>query len=165
MLSGETIQQRIAQMGHLISTDYQGKDPLFIAVLNGAFMFAADLLRNISIPCEISFVKLSSYKEMKSTGTISQLVGLNADISGRHVIILEDIIDSGTTISWTLTALAKASTSSVEIASLLLKPEALTSSVRVKYLGFKIPNKFVVGYGLDYDGLGRNTASVYQIKS
>ncbi len=163
-IEAETIQKRIATLGKQIAEDYHGKRPLFIAILNGAFMFASDLLKSVSIDCEISFIKLASYEAMQSSGNVASLIGLKENIANRHIIIIEDIVDTGNTMQHVLPIFEAQRPASVEIASLLLKPEALSKPLALRYVGFEIPNKFVVGYGLDYDGLGRNLPEIYQLK-
>lgn len=163
-ISDEEIQNRIKQTANAINADYKGKTPLFISVLNGAFMFTSDLLKQIDLPCEVHFVKLSSYEGTSSTGDVKQLVGLNVDIKNREVIILEDIVDTGLTMSMLLKQIQALEPNSVAICSLLVKPEALQEKVAVTYCCFEIPEKFVIGYGLDLDGLGRNLPHIYQIK-
>ena len=160
----KAIEERVAALAFQISRDYQAECPLLVGVLNGAFMFAADLMKEISIPCEISFVKVSSYQRVASTGRINQLIGLQENITGRHVVIVEDIVDTGLTMSEILKDLHKQDPRSVEIATLLFKPEALRKAIQPRYVGFEIDNRFVVGYGLDYNGLGRNLADLYVLK-
>lgn len=162
-LSEEDIQQKIKEMAAAINRDYAGKRPLFIAILNGAFMFAADLFKSLTIPAEISFIKLASYKGMKSSGSIITAIGLDEDLYGRDVIIVEDIVDTGRTLFRFLPSLEHQHPSSLKIAALLHKPEATEHPLTLDYVGFSIPNKFVVGYGLDYDGLGRNLKEIYQV--
>ena len=159
------LQGKVKSLAASINADYKGKNPLFIAILNGSFMFASDLFKEITIDCSISFIKLASYQEMQSSGSVKELIGLNENVFKRHVVIIEDIIDTGGTMQSVLEEFGERGVSSVEIVSLLLKPEALQSEISIKYLGFEIPDAFVVGYGLDYDGLGRNTKAIYQIKS
>ena len=140
--------------------------PLFIAVLNGSFLFAADVIRKITIPnSEISFVKLASYEGTESTGKVNELIGLNQDLKGRNVIILEDIIDTGNTLTTLTQMIEKKENSSLKIATLLYKPEAYTKEISIDYIGKSIPNKFVVGYGLDYDEIGRNLPHIYKLKN
>ena len=153
----------VANLAARLSQDYAGKNPLFLAVLNGSFMFAADLLKEISVPCEISFIKMASYQDTQSTGTVKELLGLNEDLTNRHVIILEDIVDTGHTVSAVLGKLHEKNTASVEIACLLLKPDCLQHSLNLPYVALSIPNDFVVGYGLDYNGLGRNLRNIYKL--
>ncbi len=162
-LTAAQLQQRIAEMGREISRDYAGKSPFFIGVLNGAFMFAADLLKSISVEASISFVKIASYEGEKSTGKVVTAIGLAESLTGRDVIILEDIVDTGNTLSAFIPELLKQEPASLKVAALLSKPEARKAHVDVHYTGFEIPDKFVVGYGLDYDGLGRNLADIYQL--
>jgi hypoxanthine phosphoribosyltransferase len=162
-LPAESIQERIREIAADISRDYQGRKPLFIAILNGSFMFAADLFRHLTIDAEICFIKLVSYKGMKSTGHITTAIGLDQDIFGRDIIIIEDIVDTGKTLHVFLPKLEHQQPASLKIAALLHKPEATVFPIDIQYLGFSIPDKFVVGYGLDYDGLGRNLKEIYQL--
>ncbi|MFK7934691.1 MAG: hypoxanthine phosphoribosyltransferase [Saprospiraceae bacterium] len=162
-LSEADIQRRIQLLALQIEQDYQGKNPLFIGVLNGAFVFIADLLRYCNLDCEISFVKLSSYDGTKSTGEIKQAIGLNEEILGRNLIIVEDIVDTGKTMSSFITQLEKLQPASIALASLLFKPSALKHAVKIDYLGFEIPDLFVIGYGLDYNGIARNLKDIYQL--
>lgn len=160
----EEINTSIKKIAKEINKDYVGKKPLFLGVLNGCFLFAADLLREITLDCEVSFVKVASYKGMKSTGEVSQLIGLDRSLEGRDVIIVEDIVDTGNTIENIVDLLKKAGCNSIKIATFLLKPEAYTKSIHVDYVAIEIANKFVVGYGLDYDGFGRNVKELYVLK-
>jgi hypoxanthine phosphoribosyltransferase len=162
-LSEAQIQTRIKELAQQIDTDYTGLNPLFIGVLNGSFMFAADLFRNISIPAEISFIKLASYKGTASTGNVVTAIGMEEDIHGRHVIILEDIVDTGKTLHAFLPEVLHRGPASLKIAAFLTKPEALAHDVTTDYVGFEIENKFVVGYGLDYDKHGRNLPELYYL--
>jgi hypoxanthine phosphoribosyltransferase len=162
-LSEEVIQNRIKEMAAEISRDYAGKRPLFIAILNGSFMFAADLFKHLSINAEICFIKLASYKGMKSSGNVVTSIGLEDDLFGKDVVIVEDIVDTGKTLHNFLPKLLHQQPKSLKIASLLHKPEATEYPLQLDYIGFDIPNKFVVGYGLDYDGLGRNLKEIYQL--
>jgi hypoxanthine phosphoribosyltransferase len=159
----EQIAEKVAEMGKLITADYQNKCPLFLSVLNGAFVFAADLVRAVETDCEMTFVKLTSYKGTATTGNVQTVLGLDVDVRGRHIIIIEDIVDTGNTLHNFMKGLAKSQPASVAIAACFFKPDALKHPLSIKYLGFEIPNKFVVGYGLDYDGLGRNLPSVWQL--
>jgi hypoxanthine phosphoribosyltransferase len=163
-LSADTIAKRVADLGAQINKDYQGKNPLFLCILNGSFMFASDLYKHISTPSEISFVKLASYQGTTSTGSVVNMIGLDRDLFERHVVIIEDIVDTGKTLFDFLPTVQHQQAASIEICTLLQKPEALKHNVQVKYVGFAIPNKFVVGYGLDYDGYGRNLPEIYQIE-
>jgi hypoxanthine phosphoribosyltransferase len=158
-LSEETIQQRIKELAAAINKDYAGKRPLFIAILNGSFMFASDLFKYLTIEAEICFIKLASYKGMKSTGKVVTSIGLEEDLFGKEVILIEDIVDTGNF----LPKLIHQQPKSLTIVTLLHKPEATAFPLKLDYIGFGIPNKFVVGYGLDYDGLGRNLKEIYQL--
>ena len=158
-----TVLERIAQLAEQIDKDYAGKKPLFIAILNGSFMFASDLFKYISIEAEICFIKLASYKGTKSTGHVITAIGLDTDIVDRHIVVLEDIIDTGKTMSEFLPQLQNQQPASLKIAALLHKPEATAYPITIDYLGFSVPDKFLLGYGLDYDGLGRNLKEIYQL--
>lgn len=162
-IPAEKIQRRIAELGKQISNEMNGKRPLFVAVLNGSFLFAADLLKNISCECEISFVRVSSYAGTQSTGSVKNLVGLNEKIDRRTIILVEDIVDTGDTAVYLIDELKKNNPADIRIASLLLKPKALKHALKVDYTGFEVPNDFLVGYGLDYDGLGRNLNDIYTL--
>lgn len=164
-LSEDRIQERVQVLGLKISDDYQDKQPLFLSILNGSFLFAADLVRAFEGDCEVSFVKLASYDGLKSKGKIKKRIGLEVDLKDRHVILVEDIIDSGQTLHEFLPDLKKMKPASISIAVLLLKPNSVKYPFDIEYLGFEIPDKFVVGYGMDYDGLGRNLPSIYQLKT
>ena len=157
------LKQQIKCVADEINRDYAGKKPVFLAVLNGSFIFAADLLREIDLPCEISFVKLASYEGTSTTGIIREVIGLNIDITGRPVIIVEDIIDTGLTMAHMLETLKKQNPASIDICTLLLKPSKLQVKLDVRYCCKEIPDDFVVGFGLDYDGFGRNTKDIYTI--
>lgn len=163
-IRNEEIQSEIISLAKRINADYAGKEVVFIAVLNGAFMFAADLMKQVTLPSEITFVKVSSYQGMNSSGRVDEVIGLNRSIKNKHVIILEDIVDTGITMEKLFTLLAVEHPASIEIAALLYKPEAFKGKHTPTYIGFSIPNKFVVGYGLDYNELGRNTQHIYQLK-
>lgn len=163
-ISNTELQDRISALAKQISTDYAGKKPIFIGILNGSFIFAADLYKRITIPSSISFIKLVSYKGTTSTGTVITSIGLEEDLLDKDVIIIEDIVDTGKTLSDFLPTLQKLQPNSIKICTLLQKPDALQHSLKVDYVGFEIPNKFVVGYGLDYDGYGRNSDALYQIE-
>jgi len=162
-LSEKEIQERIKDLAQKITADYQDKRPLFIAILNGSFMFAADLFKYLAIDAEISFIKLASYKGMKSSGKIVTSIGLEQDLFRRDVIIVEDIVDTGKTLHDFLPQLNHQQPASLKIVCLLHKPDATQFPLTLDYVGFSIPNKFVVGYGLDYDGLGRNYKEIYQL--
>jgi len=162
-IDASVIAAAVQKMAVEINRDYEGKNPLFLAILNGAFIFAADLIRKITIPCQISFVKLSSYSGTASTTIIKELIGLNEDINGRHLVIIEDIVDSGLTLEKFLQDLEKFEPASIKLACFTFKKEAFKKSFRIDYLGITIPNEFIVGYGLDYDGYGRNLPDIYKI--
>jgi hypoxanthine phosphoribosyltransferase len=163
-LSEQQIQEKIQQLALQLTKDYEGKRPLFIAILNGSFMFAADLFRYLKIDAEICFIKLASYKGTKSSGHVITAIGLDTDITGRDIIIVEDIVDTGKTLSQFLPQLHNQQPASLKIAVLLDKKEARQFEVPVDYICFSIPNRFVVGYGLDYNGLGRNINEIFQLK-
>jgi len=162
-LNAASIQEKIKAIAESINDDYKDKRPLFIAILNGSFMFAADLFKYINIPSEICFIKLASYKGTKSSGHVVTAIGLDIDLIGRHVIIIEDIIDTGKTLSTFIPQLHHQQPASIKITALLHKPEATIYPIVIDYLGFSIPDKFVLGYGLDFDGLGRNIPEIYQL--
>lgn len=160
----DEIAQKVSSVADRINKDYHGKEVIFIAVLNGAFMFASDLLKNIHLSCEISFVKMSSYQGTQTTGVVDELLGLNTDVEGKDVIIIEDIVDTGHTIEKIISLLNVKKPNSVEICTLLYKPAAFKGTSKPTYVGFDIPNAFVVGYGLDYNEKGRNLDALYQIR-
>ncbi|MEO7314269.1 MAG: hypoxanthine phosphoribosyltransferase [Ginsengibacter sp.] len=162
-LTSAEIEVQVQRVADEINRDYAGKKPLFVAILNGAFMFASDLFKKINVETEICFIKLASYKGVKSTGKVITAIGLDTDLFGRDVIIVEDIVDTGKTLFQFLPQLEHQNPASLKVASLLHKPEASVHPIKIDYLGFTIPNKFVVGYGLDYDGLGRNIKEIYQL--
>ena len=162
-ITEEQIKQRVKEVAQQISKDMEGKVPLLIGVLNGSFMFVADLMREITIPCEISFVKLASYEGILSTGKVTEVMGLNEDITDRTVIIVEDIVDTGRTMRQMLSSLRVRHPKSVDICTLFLKPDKLEKPLDIKYAAFTIPNDFIVGYGLDYDQLGRGLKEVYTL--
>jgi hypoxanthine phosphoribosyltransferase len=162
-LSEEAIQKRVKEIAAEMNEDYKGKKPLFIAILNGSFMFAADLFKNLSVDAEICFIKLISYQGTKSTGRVVTSIGLMEDVHGRDVVLIEDIVDTGKTLNDFLPGLRHQQPASLKIAALLHKPEATAFPLTIDYLAFTIPNKFVIGYGLDYDGLGRNLREIYQL--
>jgi len=162
-IPADQIQRRIAEMGEKISADLNGSVPLFITVLSGAFLFSADLLRNVTVACEVSFIRVSSYNGVHSTGVVKNVIGLKEDIRGRTVVILEDIIDTGETAVYLMNELRKQEPKEIKLASLLLKPKALKHNLKPDYVGFEVPNDFLLGYGLDYDGLGRNLKDIYTL--
>jgi hypoxanthine phosphoribosyltransferase len=162
-INASTIAGRIKEIAGELNRDYSDKKPLFIAILNGSFMFAADLYKELHIDAEVCFIKLASYKGTKSTGHVITAIGLDMDLFGRDVVIVEDIVDTGKTLSEFLPQLHHQQPASLKIVALLHKPEATVFPITIDYLGFSIPNKFVVGYGLDYDGLGRNIPEIYKL--
>lgn len=163
-LTEEQIQKRISELAAEINEEYKSKLPIFIGVLNGSFMFMSDLLKKININCEMDFFKLSSYGDAKiSSGKVKLVKELNADISDRHLIIVEDIVDSGLSIKYIEELIAEHSPASMKVATLLLKPDSLKYEVKIDYIGFKIPSKFVIGYGLDYAQKYRNLPSIYAL--
>lgn len=159
----DQIAERVKAVAERINENLADKNPLFLAVLNGSFIFAADLMRNITIPCEISFVKLASYQGTTSTGVIKEVIGLNEDLSGRTVVILEDIVDTGFTIKRMIETLGTRGPESVHVCTLLLKPGKLQVPLNIEYAAMEIPNDFIVGYGLDYDQQGRNLRDIYTL--
>lgn len=160
----DRILEQVERVAQAISRDLAGKEPLFLCVLNGAFMFAADLLKRVTIPCEISFVKLSSYAGTSTTGTVKKVIGVNESLEGRTVVIVEDIVDTGLTMQQMLADLKEKHPAEVHICTLLLKPKKLKVDLNIEYVAMEIPNDFIVGYGLDYDGYGRNYRDVYTVK-
>lgn len=163
-LDRSTIQERVTELGRMISTDYEGKNPILIGVLNGAFIFLADLMRAIEIECEVDFLKLSSYGAEKiSSGVVQELKKIDASIEGRHVIVVEDIVDTGLSMQFILNIMKQYNPASLRVATLLHKKEATRVDVPLDYVGFSIKNLFVVGYGLDYGQLARNLSDIYVI--
>ena len=162
-LTASQIEEQVSRVAAEMNRDYAGKKPLFIAILNGSFVFAADLFKKIEIDAEICFIKLASYKGVKSSGKVITAIGLDEEIAGRDIIIVEDIVDTGKTLSQFLPQVRHQQPASLKIATLLHKPEATIFPIPIDYLGFSIPNIFVLGYGLDYDGLGRNIREIYRI--
>lgn len=157
------IQKRVAAVAEKINHDMAGKNPLLLAVLNGSFIFAADLIRYLTIPCEISFVKLASYQGTTSTGKIKEIIGINENLENRDVIIVEDIVDTGNTMKRMLETLGTRNPRSLHICTLLVKPGKLQVPLNIEYCAMEIPNDFIVGYGLDYDGFGRNTRDIFTL--
>ena len=157
------IKTCVKALAEQMSKDLEGKNPIFLAVLNGAFIFAADLMREMTIPCEISFVKLASYQGTTSTGKVKEVFGINEDLSGRTVVIVEDIVESGQTMKQMIESLGTRNPASVQICTLFFKPEKLKEELTLDYVAFRIPDDFILGYGLDYDGLGRELKDVYTI--
>ena len=162
-IQSQQIASAVSTMAAHMNLELKNSKPLFLAVLNGSFLFAADLLRNIKVECEISFVKLASYQGMATTGNVNQLIGMNEDVKGRTVVILEDIVDTGTTLEKLFVDLESKQVASIKVAALLFKPEAYTGNRKIDYVGIEVPNNFLVGYGLDYDGQGRNLEHIYTL--
>ena len=162
-ISEADIKTRIKEVAACINKDMADKNPLFLGVLNGAFIFAADLMREVTIPCEISFVKLASYQGNTSTGKVHEVLGINEDLTGRHIIVVEDIVDTGRTMKQMIESLGTRNPASVSICSLFVKPDKLEEDIDIKYPCFSIPNDFIVGYGLDYDQQGRNLKEIYTL--
>ena len=162
-LTAKEIQEQVKKIADTINKDYVGRRPMFIAILNGSFMFAADLFKNLTIDAEICFIKLASYKGTASSGQVITAIGLDVDLIGKDIIIVEDIVDTGKTLNEFLPTLLHQQPASLKIAALLHKAEATVFPIQIDYTGFTIPDKFVVGYGLDYDGLGRNLQEIYQL--
>ena len=163
-LGEDEILSRVKELALELKTDYKEDTILFLSVLNGSFMFTSDLMKSMDDEVELSFIKLSSYEETSSTGQVHELIGLNQNVQGKHVVILEDIVDTGLTVQRVIKMLKMQNPRSVEVCTLLFKPDAFKGEHAPKYFGFKIPNKFVVGYGLDYKELGRNYKEIYQLK-
>ena len=153
----------IQNVANQMNIDYKNKKPLFVVILNGAFMFAADLMKKLDIECEVSFVKLSSYEGTKSTEKVKKIIGLNESIAGRHIIIVEDIIDTGITMEHLLEELGALNPHDIKISTLLFKPDAFRKDYKIDYVGLDIPNDFILGYGLDYDGFARNLPDIYKL--
>ncbi len=159
----EKIQQAVKLMAQKMNSDLAGKDVIFLGILNGCFMFAGDLFKHIDLPCQITFLKLASYQGTTSSGTVKRLIGINEDIEGKTVVIIEDIIDTGNTLESIIKQLKGYEPNEIKIATLLYKPEAYEKKIPIDYVGFEIPDKFILGYGLDYDGFGRNLSDIYTI--
>ena len=159
----EEILKAVKEVGLAINRDLEGTNPLFICVLNGAFMFAGDLMKTINIPCEMTFIKLSSYDGLYTSGTVKEIIGLNESVVGRNVVVVEDIVDTGITMERILSSLKAKGASDIHIATFLQKPDALQKDIKIDYVAMKIPNDFIVGYGLDYDGYGRNLKDIYTV--
>jgi len=162
-ITASEIDNAISKIAVSMNEDLAGKNPLFLIVLNGAFMFAADLVKKLNFPCELSFIKLASYSGTKSSEKVRELIGLNEDLSGRTVVVLEDIIDTGITLGDLMETVKSKNAVEVRLAALLFKPKAFLKSYPIDYVGLEIPNDFIVGYGLDYDGYGRNYPDIYKI--
>ncbi len=162
-ISEKEIDNAISVVAEQINQELDGQNPLFICILNGAFMFASDLMKKVTIPSEITFVKLSSYQDMESTGKVKQIFGLTENVAGRNVVVVEDIVDTGYTMQDILAYLKEKNAKTVKVATCLQKPDALKVDVKVDYIAMKIPNDFIVGYGLDYNGYGRNLKDIYTV--
>lgn len=159
------IQEAVKKIAKQMNDDLKDKNPLFICVLNGAFMFMGDLMRNLDVPCEITFIKLSSYDGLYTTGTVKEVIGLNESVVDRNVVIVEDIVDTGITMERILDSLKAKGAKDIKVATFLQKPDALQRDILIDYIAMKIPNQFIVGYGLDYDGYGRNLRDIYTVVS
>lgn len=162
-ISEDEIQAAVKRVGEAINRDLADTNPLFICVLNGVFMFAGDLMKTVNFPCEITFVKLSSYEGLITTGTVKEVIGLNESIVDRNVIVVEDIVDTGITMEKIISSLQAKGAKSIKVVTFLQKPEALKRDIKVDYVAMKIPTQFIVGYGLDYDGYGRNLKEIYTV--
>jgi len=163
-IPSEQILEAVREVGEQMNRDLADKNPLFICVLNGAFMFAGDLMKVVNIPCEITFIKLSSYEGLYTTGTVKEVMGLNESVVGRNIVIVEDIVDTGITMDKIITSLQSKGANEILVSTFLQKPDALQRDIKVDYVAMKIPNEFIVGYGLDYDGYGRNLKDIYTLK-
>lgn len=163
-ISAEEIDFAIAKIAALVEDDFADETPIFIGVLNGAFMVVSDFMKHYKSSCEVSFIKMASYEGTTSTNEVKQLIGLDRDLSGRTVVIIEDIVDTGNTLVALKDLFKKQNVKHFKVATLFFKPEALKNDIKIDYVGIRIPNKFIVGFGLDYDGLGRNLPEVYQLK-
>lgn len=164
-INSEIIEANIRRIASKMNSDLKDSNPIFIAVLNGSFMFAGELMKYITISCEITFVRLSSYKGTSSTGKIHEILGLNGDIEGRTVVIIEDIVDTGNTMKSLLSQLTKNNPKEIRVSTLLFKPESLIQDIELDYVALEIPDDFIVGYGLDYEGYGRNLRNIYKLKN
>lgn len=163
-ISSQEIDFALATMASQVEADFADEIPIFVGVLNGSFMVVSDFMKHYKKPCEVSFIKLSSYEGTASTNEVKQLIGLNQDLTGRTVIVIEDIVDTGNTVAELKDLFKKQNVKHLKIATLFFKPEAYKKDLKLDYIGIRIPNKFIVGFGLDYDGLGRNLPEVYQLK-
>jgi hypoxanthine phosphoribosyltransferase len=164
-IPGANIKRAIENIAIQINSDYSGQEVLFISILNGAFMFSAELLKHITVDCKISFVKLSSYNGNTTSGYVKELIGLNEDIEGKNIIILEDIVDTGLTIDSIVSQMKEKKPASLKIATLLFKPQSFQKNLKIDYSGLEIANEFIIGYGLDYNGYGRNYENIYAMTS
>ena len=164
-ITPEQIQEAVSGIAERINHDLAGETPIFLSILNGSFMFTSDLIKQIRMNCQISFMKLSSYTDESSTGIVNELIGINEDINGKSIVIVEDIVDTGTTLESIIRELKTMGPRQIKVATLLFKPEAFTGNITIDYIGLEIPNDFIVGYGLDYNRLGRNYEGIYKIIS
>jgi hypoxanthine phosphoribosyltransferase len=164
-ISEKEISERINELAKKINLDFAGREVVFLGILNGAFLFAADLFKRIDLKAKISFVKLASYEGTKSSGSIKELIGWNEDIKNKYIIVIDDIVDTGNTLERIVDELVIRKAAEIKIAALLFKPKAYTKEIPIDYIGFEVPNDFVIGYGLDYDGYGRNLPSIYSLIS
>ena len=162
-ISEEVIQREVSRIATEMNNDLARRDPIFLGILNGAFMFASDLYKQLTFPCQITFLKLASYSGTQSTGTVKQLIGINRDLKDRVVVVLEDIVDTGVTLETIIRQLSGYQPSEIRVATFLHKPDATIREVKLDYVGMKIPNDFILGYGLDYDGYGRNFKEIYRL--
>jgi len=163
-ISAQEIAFALNQLAEQVAADFEDEIPVFVGVLNGSFMVVSDFLKQYKNPCEVSFIKMASYEGIASTNEVKELIGLNQDFTGRTVVVIEDIIDTGNTLAELKALFKKQEVKHFKIATLFLKPEAYKKDIKIDYVGIRIPNKFIVGFGLDYDGLGRNLPEVYQLK-
>ena len=163
-ISATEIEFAITKMVSQVEADFADETPIFVGVLNGAFMVVADFVKQYKKPCEVSFIKMASYEGTATTSEVKELIGINQDFAGRTVVIIEDIVDTGNTVVELKAMFKKQNVKHFKIATLFFKPEAYQKDIKIDYIGIRIPNKFIVGYGLDYDGLGRNLPEVYQLK-
>lgn len=161
IISSQKVQKTIGVIAKKVNKDFKNKRPIFISVLNGSFLFTADLIKKVNVECEISFIKISSYSGTQSTGNMNTLIGLKEDLKGRHVVVLEEMVDSGNTVEKVIIELKKHNPKTLHVATLFFKPDAYKKNIKLDYIGMEVPNDFLVGYGLDYDGLGRNLQDVY----
>lgn len=162
-ITEESIQREVTRIAGEMNRDLASKDPIFLGILNGAFMFASDLYKQLEFPCQITFLKLTSYSGTKSTGSVKQLIGINMELKGRVVVVLEDIVDTGVTLETIIRQLSGFEPAEIIVATFLHKPDATVREVKLDYVGIRIPNNFILGYGLDYDGYGRNFRQIYQL--
>jgi hypoxanthine phosphoribosyltransferase len=162
-ITEDKIQHEVSRIAKEMNLQLAGKDPIFLGILNGAFMFASDLYKQLTFPCQITFLKLASYSGTQSTGTVKQLIGINRDLKDRVVVVLEDIVDTGVTLETIIRQLSGYQPAEIRVATFLHKPDATIKKVELDYVGMEIPNDFILGYGLDYDGYGRNFKEIYRL--